>query len=183
SLYSIPYCSIQKIKEAFLFVHYLSLPRTARNYLMERESIMPCGDTHPLIHTLIFSAQSERATIVDMSKKVLLGIIIAIVVIGGVYYLGSGPQPVVDTMPEDTTGGMQENTQAAPQTGTSGSQSSQTQNPTTSQGGATRADVDAAASAISAGDQAEATQANSENGTESATQLNSTLDNQSVYAE
>lgn len=70
--------------------------------------------------------------------------------------------------------------------GESGSASPQQQSTSGSgaSGNATaRASIDAAASSIESGYQSEATQANSENGTESATQLNSTVDNQTVYAQ
>jgi len=118
-----------------------------------------------------------------MNRKVLLGTILAIVIIGGIYYLGKTPRGMESDigMPQDTTANMPgttgpaPNVQAAPQSaGQTGSQTS---------GGASSAEIDAAVSAISAGDQAEATQANSENGTESATQLNSSMDSQNVYAE
>ncbi|HEY4527318.1 MAG TPA: hypothetical protein VJK53_05760 [Candidatus Paceibacterota bacterium] len=115
-----------------------------------------------------------------MSKKLLLGIVIALVIIGAVYYMG-GSQSAVD-------GALDGSGQSVSQTEMSQDEGSQMQGTPPAPGQAqpragTGANVDAEVSALISDGQSESAQATSENGTESAAQLNSSMDSQSIYAE
>ena len=104
-------------------------------------------------------------------------IVIIAVVGGGVWYAmqSSATAPASDAqMPAESS--------ASPNQQGQGTASQPSPAPSTSNAsGAARADVDADVSSIVSGYDAEATQANSENGTEGESQFNSSMDSQAVY--
>ncbi len=102
--------------------------------------------------------------------KLVLGILLVVGIIGVVYYFGTMPQQDSSMPAADDGGSMQAPTQAANSPRQAGG------------GGASSADINAAVSAMAGSASGEGAQATSENGTESAAQFNSSLDN-SVYAE
>ena len=127
-----------------------------------------------------FTDPHANAILFVMSTKTWILIIIVILAIGGIYYLGFGQQPAADggAATEQASGESPDSSmQAAPQGG------AQPQSPPSSKQSGAGADIDAEVSAVASDGQTESTQAASENGAESAAQFNSSLDNQSVYAE